>query len=191
MRNNAGKALSAVVCMAMGASSAQAVFFDLRDNATLEPIDEVVSFNYAVGGIIATLTAGVGPPANGGVLNSTLSGFGVNATGSGDATDMLDGVNGIEEVDITFNQNVTFTQLSVSSFGGTDAGEIVIAGGTPIPIATTGLQDVPDTAVSMGQSVIVRYVAGNGFSFDSFEVTPEPGTVLLLALGGLATMRRR
>jgi hypothetical protein len=191
MKDNARKALLAVICTAMCASSAHAVFFDLRDNVTLEPIDEVVSFNYPVGGITATLTAVVGPPANAGVLNSTLSGFGVNATGSGDVTDMLDGVNGIEEVDITFNQNVLFTQLTVSSFGGTDAGEVIIAGGSPISITSTGLQDVPDTSVLTGQSVVVRYVAGNGFSFDSFVATPEPGTVLLLAIGGLALLRRR
>jgi PEP-CTERM motif len=42
-----------------------------------------------------------------------------------------------------------------------------------------------NNTVPIGQSIILAFQAGNGFSFDSFSVTaiPEPASVFLLLIG--------
>jgi hypothetical protein len=178
----------AMVILPTTVSSAQAAFFDLLDTS-IETKDEALSFMHSVGGITATLTAVVGV---GGDLNQASSEFGINATGSGDDTSQLDGDNGDEAVDITFNVPVFFTQVEVSLFGSNDLGRVTIATESPVDITTTGATDfLANNFVPLGQTVTVAYVAGtigNGFSFDSFTVVavPEPTTAALLAASALS-----
>jgi hypothetical protein len=155
----------------------------------IEAIDESATIAVTKDGLTATLTA------NSGVLNQTLSGFGINAQGVGDDTDTIDGILGVESVTITFDQLVTFDQLALSLLGSTDEASLTIAGGPTILLVDAS--PFPDTynfstnnIVSIGQSVILAYSKGNGFSFDEFTVTlaestiiPEPATIVLLGIG--------
>ncbi len=141
-------------------------------------------------GLTATLTA------NDGKLNQTASWFGINASGSGDDTDQIDNGSGVAEfVTIMFDQLVTFNQLRLSSFTGAEQASLTIAGSSPTLLdGTAPAIDVydfsTDNIVSIGQSVMLAYGTGNGFSFDEFTVTlaestiiPEPATIVLLGIG--------
>ncbi len=155
-------------------------------------------------GLSATLTANIG------YLNQTTSGFGVNAPGSGDDTDAIDGVLGIESVTIMFDQIVTFDQLVLSSFSNTEEAALDISGVSIILSGTNPARDIYDFSldniIPIGQSVILAFNnSGNGFSFDEFtvtpadnsnpSVTPEPATIVLLGIGlvglGAEYFRRR
>jgi hypothetical protein len=71
--------------------------FQLAGSAIVEAVDEAPSFSLTIDGITATLTANIG------VLNTTaVSGFGVNAPGTGDETSLIDNVLGTESVSIVF-----------------------------------------------------------------------------------------
>ncbi len=152
-------------------------------------------------GLTATLTAATDGVEGNGVLNRTASGFGINTTLPPglpiDDTDQIDGVAGIESVTIMFDQLVTFDQLVLSLVTGskTDEAILTIAGGSPITLVDTGdgrdvYDFLTDNTVLIGQSVILDFSAGNGFSFDEFTVTtdestavPEPATIVLLGIG--------
>ena len=52
--------------------------------------------------------------------------------------------------------------------------------------------DHPNGVVPLGASFLMQFGGGAGtFQFDNISVTPEPATLSLLALGGLAMLRRR
>lgn len=131
-----------------------------------------------------------------GVLNQTSGGFGINASGGGDTTDQIDNNSGVDEfVTIEFDQLVTFNQLVLSSFTSSENARLTIAGGSPFTlVGTSPAKDIynfsTDNIVSIGQSVILAYGTGNGFSFDEFTVTlaestavPEPTTIILFGIG--------
>ncbi len=149
---------------------AAAAIFDLR---TTDPYPEGTiadlegpSFSITVDGISATLTAIPG------VLNQTASGFGVNAPGGGDNAGRIDGGEGIETVVVSFSEAVVLESIELSSFSVGEEGSLVIAGGAPIAV-TTGNPDLGSgQPIPAGQSFLLGYVAGNGFSFDRFEVSP-------------------
>jgi hypothetical protein len=134
-------------------------------------------------------------------LNQTSCGFGINASGSGDATDQLDEVAGAESIRIEFDQEIEFTGLKLSSMGSEDVGRLTIAGGAPISLTGSTHTFTSGNLVTIGQAVLLEWVSGNGFSFDSFTVevvppggasVPDAGSTLpLLALGilALATVR--
>ena len=94
-----------------------------------------------------------------------------------------------------FDQLVTFDQLILSSFTTSETAGLTIVSGSPILLVGTGpATDIynfsTDNAIPIGQSVILAYSTGNGFSFDEFTVTtsestavPEPATIALLGIG--------
>ncbi len=113
----------------------------------------------------------------------------------GDKTDQIDNILLTEFVTIEFDQLVTFDQLVLSSFTTSETAALTIAGGSLTLLdGTAPAIDVydfsTDNIVSIGQSVILAYSTGNGFSFDEFTVTtsdstavPEPATIALLGIG--------
>jgi len=98
-----------------------------------------------------------------------------------------------------FDQIVTFDQLVLSSFTTSETASMVIASGSPFLLTgTRPAKDIynfsTDNTVLIGQSVMLAFSTGNGFSFDEFTVTlaestavPEPATIILfgIALVGL------
>ena len=186
----AGKA----VCIAMvGLGFAVNTFgslitFDLfGDFPTYSLLDNQASGSITNGGLIATLTASEG------VLNRTAGGFGINGVG----TDDTDALNAGQYIDIVFDQAVTFSNLNVSSWGASDAGEVRLGAdfGSQGSISGTG-----DTAYrfSVDAGATVRILAtadsgvSNGFSVDSFTVAiPEPAVTGLIGLTGLGLLIAR
>jgi hypothetical protein len=185
------------VTLTTSGTRADTVTFDLRADA-IEDIDEVASFTLfdLSSGIAATLTA------NSGVLNRTASAFGINAEGTGDDTDTIDGVLVAEHVTIVFNQAVTFDALQLSLYT-PSAGDLAALkiGSNPVvhPVPQTSAIDTYSftTAnyVGPGETVVLGWVEANGFSFDNFTVSavPEPGTLALLCVAavGYGLCRRR
>jgi hypothetical protein len=198
MRNARQWGLAAVVLAgaAWATPASAASVYDLRD-ASIELIDEVSSFTLTVNGVSATLTAlsgGVTNPAT--VLNRTASGFGVNSVGSGDLTDQIDAINGIEAVRLVFDQDVYFTQLVLALYSKPsqeppgDLASLSLPAGTVIPLPMTSAVDTYDFAsgnfIAAGQAVDLTYIQGNGFSFNGFTVQGVP--LPPAALGGLVLM---
>jgi hypothetical protein len=192
--------LAALAMMGIFSISAEAALFQLAGNAAVEAVDEAPSFSLTAGGIIATLTANIG------VLNTTaVSGFGVNAPGSLDESSLIDADGGIESVSISFNAPVRLDQIVLSLFTGGATGDLatLIVDGFPAATLTPTAPalDVYDfltnNTVPVGQSIVLAYQAGNGFSFDSFTVSvsavAEPRTALLLAVAllGVYCVSRR
>lgn len=100
---------------------AGSITFDLRA-LSVESVDEVGSFTFASGDLMATISASptslVGQNR---LLNRTASRFGVNVDGTtcGSTEDsaLIDGGCGAESITIAFNTNVLLNSLVASSFG--------------------------------------------------------------------------
>ena len=166
-----------------------ATFDLLNDSAIYTVLDNQASASVTNNGIIATFTASDGE------LNRTSSGFGVNGAG----TDDTDGLNAGQYIDFVFDQDVSFVNVSVSSWGASDAGEVQLG---PSFVSQGGITNTGDTVfdfdVIEGATVRVLATADsgatNGFSFNSFTVDtiPEPAVIGLLGLGsGFMLMTRK
>jgi hypothetical protein len=92
---------------------------------------------------------------------------------------------------------VKLDQIVLSLFTGATTGDLAtltIDGFAPQTLNPTApaldvYNFITNNTVPVGQSIILAYQAGNGFSFDSFSVSiPEPASALLL-LFGLAFVR--
>ncbi len=170
-------------------SHAAIITFDLRDTLNTAAI-ESGSFTQSDLTIILS--------SNQGVLNQTASSFGVNHPSSGDATSLLDGVNGAESINISFDQTVNITSLTLSSYasGGAETASLTIASFSPIDlVAQATSSDVynfsTNNVLNTAQIAQLSWLSGNGFSFDSItvetiaSVVPEPNSILLLGLSGI------
>jgi hypothetical protein len=192
--------LAALAMTAMLSISAEAALFQLAGNPAVEAVDEAPSFSLTVGGITATLSANIG------LLNTTgVSGFGVNAPGGLDESSQIDADQGIESVSILFNTSVRLDQIVLSLFTGGATGDLatLVVDGFPAQTLTPTAPALDvynfssNNTVPVGQSIVLTYQAGNGFSFDSFTVSasavPEPPTAFLLtvALFGMYRFGRR
>ena len=156
---------------------------------------ETGSFTDTATGFTANFTAIVA--GNTGMLNATGDSFGVNATGGGDDTDQLDGVQGAESIAITFSGPVsaTLTAIDVVGFGDTDAGTIDIGGVSTIVASGTD-SVIPTHTELVGNTLTIAHTAGNGFGLESLtfhvKAVPEPSSLLVLgAFAGLGLCSRR
>lgn len=147
------------------------VTFDLRDTTATTEIESGIITR---SGLTATLTPHVS--GTNGVLNQTAGGFGINADGS-DASSEIDDAQGAEWISITFDKDVYLTGLKLSDFSTTEHALLEI--GSYSPLSLTGLAPADDVytfnsnnSLLVGQSLLVKFSDGNGFSFDSFTVDP-------------------
>lgn len=171
------------------------VSYDLRGSGAP---DGVSSGPMTSGGVTATLTA------NTGVLNQTLSGYGVNAAVSGDETDLIDEESGVEDnISISFSQNVQLIGLTLSLLSKDEEALLNIAGNPQVSLTDTGsgtdsFSFSTDNLVSTGDTIQISWGSGNGFSFDSFtietagsSINDTGGAFSLLALSFLALCSTR
>ena len=146
-------------------------------------------------------------------FNQTASGggnFGINAPGSADSTDALDGAEGIESILFSVTSSVPLSSLTLDTFdfdritnAGGDAGQLSFAGGgstisfTNATVATGDVLTVNES-ITTGQTFTLAFVDGNGFGLEFLTFTatavavPEPSSLgfLLLAATGLFVRRR-
>ena len=181
------------VCFAVLAlpvsAGASPIQFDFRD-ASIEVLDGFPTLSLTRDGI--TLTAST----LAGIFNRTSTGFGVNADGSGDDTDALDGGTGVlESIDFIFDADVILAGFGVSGLGSSDRGIYSINGLAPVTFSATGLYSLGQALLPVGQPFSIQFSAGNGFSVDSLTVSAvevsEPDSLwLALPLVCLLLIRR-
>jgi hypothetical protein len=171
-------------------SFAEIINFNIKDDPSIYDLLD----NKAVGSItndelIVTFAASDGS------LNRTSGGFGINGVG----TDDTDALNAGQYIDVTFSQNVVFTNLVTSSWGGSDAGDVLLG---PALISQGSISESGNTAYGFlvdagaGESVRIRATsdsgATNGFSIDSFAVViPEPAVIGMIGLGSCIMLLTR
>ncbi len=182
--------LIAMVVAGFTASTfASLIVFDLLgDPSIYSELDNLASASVTNGGLVATLTASEG------VLNRTTDGFGINGIG----TDDTDALNLGQYIDVVFDQAVTFSNLNVSSWGVSDAGEVQLGSAFDSQGSISGTGDTAyNFSVDAGVVVRIRSTAGssatNGFSVDSFtvEAIPEPAVMGFIGLTGLSLLVTR
>jgi len=182
--------LIAMVVAGFTASTfASLIVFDLLgDPSIYSELDNLASASVTNGGLVATLTASEG------VLNRTTDGFGINGIG----TDDTDALNLGQYIDVVFDQAVTFSNLNVSSWGVSDAGEVQLGSAFDSQGSISGTGDTAyNFSVDAGVVVRIRSTAGssatNGFSVDSFtvETIPEPAVMGFIGLTGLSLLVTR
>jgi hypothetical protein len=188
----------AAILSASSIARADIIPFDLGENLDGLAIDGAASGALTVNGLTATLTANIG------VLWATSNNFGINAPGGADEPDLLDADSGTSEfITITFDKPVTFTQLSLGLFSGTETVDLTL-GLNPVVTrtATSAATDVYDFSsdsfpmgnmLTAGQSLIVGHGTGNGFSLEGFQVNtvPEPSSLSLALPALIAGLLRR
>ena len=161
----------------------------LGDSAIYSRLDNQSTAIITNNGLIATFTASAG-----GVMNRTTSGFGINGSGSDDTH----GLNTGQYIQIIFDQDVTFTNLNISSWGALDAGEVQLG---PAFTSQGSISGTGDTLYNftVSQGTAIRIIAtadtasNNGFSVDGFTVAiPEPSSAALITItAGLLFIIRR
>lgn len=178
------------------------ILFNLRDTSTTAEIESGVITR---GGVEATLIPAVA--GRSGVLNQTAAAFGVNAAGTGDASDLIDRGLGVESISIRFDADVLFTGLGLSALTSPagDGACLKIAGFSALSLTDTGAGNdiysfAANNLVAAGETVLLAFASGNGFSFDCFSIervkdpaVPESlpsGYAAATLLGVLAVSRR-
>lgn len=163
--------------------------FDFENNtALIDALDDEsgpVAFNNS--GLVATFTA------SDGTMNITGSGFGLNSTISGDDTDAFD-VG--EWLDITFDSEVTLTNVDTASWSTSDGDEATIyVNGVSNGVITASGYNAFSINVPTGQVLRISTTAGvvgNGWWLDSLSVDlsapPGNSAPVLAAIGDQAVI---
>lgn len=180
------------------ASQAASVRLDNVGTSTGDNLDEVslVPTTVAVAevpGLTLTVSAitgnGIGTD-----LNATTRSFGINSGDSGDDTDAFDATFN-ESVTFSFNQAVLISQLDLVTFEDLDVFEF---GSTTINFSdlSNTVTDIYDFSspltLAANEQFILRASSGVvGIEGIELTVVPEPSSIALLGLGGLALILRR
>lgn len=176
----------AFFCLSLGVTNAAVVFSGI--DTTLD--FGLPSGSFTLDGITVTLTA------NDGIVNATATGLGINDSGLGDDTNGLDTVNVDEALTFTFNVDVTLNSISYANAGVNDSLALSFNGiaGPPLLPGTFG-EVVYDTVLLAGEELVITATGpdNNGVSITQFTVTaiPEPSSVALIGLAGIAAIFRR
>lgn len=173
-----------IVFVAIVASEGAMFSFNGTDVGSLGEAldDEQGPVSYTVNGIEATFSTAVGD-----LMNAGAGDFGIDSgTGS---TDDLDAFNVGEWLDITFDVDVTLTEMTVSSFGSGNQGVIYVNGISNGVISTTGSISF-DVDILAGETLRIEGTGQtsetNGWSLDTMTVAvPEPMAASLIGIGGL------
>jgi len=172
--------------------NAATIVYDLRDTSQTAAIEAGA---YTVDSVLLSMDSPQGD------LNQTSSGFGVNATGSGDNTHQIDNGAGVAEVlNFSFDTSGTLTQIDMSSFGPSDTFDLK-KNGTLIQSLIDQGTSSPDVFMlnvdfSSTDTFSITYTGGNGASLDAITIAntavPEPSSMVFLAVfGSFALIRRR
>ena len=135
----------------------------------------------------------IGPDGD---LNSTATSLGINAAGTDD-TDAFDSILG-DVATFSFNQAVSITQLDFTTF---TAGEVFDFAGAIINNGdlSNGTTDVYDFTVPLDIAANTQFsiqatsgtIGIEAMTLTAVAAVPEPSSIALLGLGGLATLLRR
>ena len=209
MSTKVSAALLLLVLLPFGTSAQAAIItFDFLGTAGSD-LDELStgSTSATVGGITLTLNAVAQVAGNTGEFNQngvTPDDFGINAGGA-DASDALDGQNGVESILFSISSSEPLSALTLDSFDfdritptGMDSGSLTFDGGSTITFDNDGVSgnDVltVNESLALGQNFTLSFVAGNGFGLETLTLTatavPEPSSLLALSCVGLACVVR-
>lgn len=188
--------LLASLCSTVPVANASVVLTFENQNSTIGAgLDNQTSGSFLIDGITISVNSASGP------FNATASGFGINQAASGDDTDAFDftemaGPGIAENFTISFDQAVILNNFSVSSFGSSDQIEILAGPALLATINTTGTSSLGNFVLPALTNLSINTTAGsygNGWSFDSIEVTavPEPSSFVLFAAGTCASLAYR
>ena len=174
---------STLFCLILSVvARAELVTFNLQsDSSVYSILDEQATGSVTNAGVIATLSASEG------VMNRTTSGFGINGPGSDDT----DALNSNQWIDVVFDQLVVFSNLNVSSWGASSAGEVQLGTNHVFQGSINGTGDTAyHFSVIAGEPVRIfasdETSSNNGFSVEHFTVSiPEPNVMAFFSFVGL------
>lgn len=170
-------------------ASAAPVTFDLRGQSGT--FDGNTTAMFTVMGLTGTFTS------MGGTLNSNGGQFGIDSPVTGEDSD---GIEAAEILQISFSQDVEFTQLDLQGFGGTETAIVTIGSNSTLTLTDNGFLDVFDftTNNALAAGEVVEFAGGVGtygistFTVNTVTAVPEPATLWIAAAGiGCVVARRR
>lgn len=175
---------AALSCFVYSAPAQTTFVFGNNTTTIGAGLDGASTGSFTVGGIEMTATTSVD------IFNATASNFGINQSASGDDTDGFDftetsGPGIAEGFSLTFDTDVQLVSFNVSSWNsGFDEVTLMDGATTVATITSTGVTALSNYALSSSSTLTVTTTAGtygNGWSFESITVVPEPRTYVLLA----------
>ncbi|MCF7848147.1 MAG: hypothetical protein K9M45_04795, partial [Kiritimatiellales bacterium] len=154
-------------------------------------LDELHIGTTTISGVVMTATAG---SVVGDEFNQTATSFGINAAGTGDDTDQIDGGSMVDEfMTFYFDKPGTLVSIDFGSLitGDSDTGNVFSAAASlnldfhndntdGSDVLTVGSNFLAGAA----NSFTISYKSGNGFALEgiTIDAIPEPATIGLLGM---------
>lgn len=199
--------VAAMVVLCLSLSPAMAVTIDLTNpagsgNGTAgESLDNLTSGNHSQDGLTLTATAVGG---TGAFLRANNTGMGVNETGDGAPTQIDQSLS--QAISIVFDVDVDILSIDLGSVGGTtDAARIqsgvfdltIFDGEAEWDNSADKWTPLSPLNVPAGTALILSATGTSGTAnarvnaqFIELNIVPEPASLAMLGLGGMALMRR-